>query len=226
MLNFIFRYLTFRTQPDELKNLQWSHLIVGLLGTWIVGIGRYWDHPDAELLQHLGVGSLVYVFCLAAVFWLIIKALNVPPCRYFDLLTMICLTSFPAILYAIPVERFMSLSAAATLNVWFLLIVAVWRVSLFATYLHRLYQLPGGVTLLIMLLPLMGIVASLAFLNLEGAVFQIMAGLHGPEPTSNDGAYMVVMLLTGLSYFGVIPVVIIYLFTAVFRWSRSIVKEE
>ena len=221
MVSFIVRYLTFRANEEDLKSFNKRHLFVALIGTWLVGIGRYWDHPDAETLQYLGAGSVIYVFCLAAIFWVIIKGLKVPECRYFDLLTMISLTSFPAMLYAIPVERFMSLEGATSANVWFLLIVAIWRVALFATYLARSYQLGAWNTLLAMLLPLMAIVSSLFMLNLENVVFQIMSGMHETEPTANDGAYAVVFLLTALSYMGFIPVLIAYLGTAATRWFKS-----
>ena len=33
-------------------------------------MGRYWDNPRVGLAQHLGLGSVVYVFVLAAVLWL------------------------------------------------------------------------------------------------------------------------------------------------------------
>src|SRR3712207_7552248 len=47
-----------------------SDLAFGLACTWLVGVGRYWDNPRASLLQHLGVGSVVYVFALALLLWL------------------------------------------------------------------------------------------------------------------------------------------------------------
>ena len=65
---------------------------------------------------------------------------------------------------------------------------------------------------------MMAIVASLAALNLEQAVFEIMGGLRETEKTPYDGAYAIVFLLTMLSYLGGIPILIIYLITAVRRW--------
>lgn len=223
MFNFIFRYLTFRASHSELSRLEKSHLIIGLIGTWLVGMGRYWDHPNAEILQYLGMGSVAYVFCLSAVFWVTLKGLNVSECRYIHLLTLISLTSFPAALYAIPVERFMTIQSAIDVNVWFLLIVAVWRVALFFLYLSRSYTLNKSLTLLVMLLPLMAIVSSLFMLNLENAVFELMAGMHGQrsDPTPNDGAYAIVFSLTALSYIGFIPVLIMYIIAAIFRWRKK-----
>ena len=45
-------------------------------------------------------------------------------------LAFVTLTAPPALLYAIPVERFMTPSAASVTNVWFLAVVAAWRVGL------------------------------------------------------------------------------------------------
>jgi hypothetical protein len=220
MLQFILRYLTFRSSNDELMQLNRTHLLVGLLFTWLVGVGRYWDHPNAEILQYMGVGSVIYVFVLAAIFWLILKGLAVVQATYFGLLTMITLTSFPAILYAIPVERFMTLEAARSANVWFLAVVAIWRVALFATYLKRAYKLSAWVLIVSMLLPLMAIVSSLFVLNLEHVVFNIMAGISESTGSANDEVYEIVFTLTLLSYLGILPVAIAYLTTAITRWVQ------
>lgn len=155
---------------------------------------------------------------LAAIFWLILKGLAVTEANYFGLLTMITLTSFPAVLYAIPVERFMTLEHARSANVWFLALVAIWRVALFATYLRRAYHLSFWVTLLALLLPLMAIVSSLFVLNLEHVVFNIMAGIAESNESANDGAYEVIFLLTLFSYLGIIPVALAYVSTSVVRW--------
>jgi hypothetical protein len=60
------RLLTFKLTKDEMLQFNSRHFAVGLTGTWIVGIGRYWDDEGASLLQHLGLGSVIYIFLLAA----------------------------------------------------------------------------------------------------------------------------------------------------------------
>jgi len=100
------KLLTFRLTKDEMLSFNRKHFIVGLLGTWLVGIGRYWDDDGASLLQHVGLGSVIYIFILSFLIWLIIKPFLVEGWSYFIVLTFISLTSFPAIFYAIPVERF------------------------------------------------------------------------------------------------------------------------
>ena len=123
-------------------------------------------------------------------------------------MTYVSLTSPPAALYALPVERWYSVDTAATMNFWFLAIVAAWRVGLYGVYLRRAASLGGGAVCVATLLPLMGIVTALSILNLERAVFEIMGGLR--EQTANDAAYSLLLGLTLLSVYGVIPVLIAY----------------
>ncbi len=144
ILAFHWRFLTFRASPKELQNLGWGHLAAGLLWTWAAGIGRWWDDPMAGPLQMLGVGSVAYVFVLALVLWLVTLPLRPAKWSYFQVLTAVCLTAPPAILYALPVERWVSMSTATWLNLAFLAVVAAWRVSLWVTYLIRAGQLPDG----------------------------------------------------------------------------------
>lgn len=210
VLRTALRVLTFTASREELVALDRRHLAFGLICTWIVGIGRWWDDPNASLLLHTGLGSVAYVFVLSALLFLIIRPLRPRDWSYFNVLTYVSLTAPPALLYAIPVERWYGLSNAALLNFWFLGVVALWRVLLFLRYLFRLGQLTGGQAIPGLLLPIMLIITALTTLNLERAVFSIMAGLRGPEPTAHDAAYFVMLLLSLLSVYGFIPVALFY----------------
>ena len=42
------RLLTFREARIDLVNYKYGFLFFAVLATWIAGIGRYWDHPDAH----------------------------------------------------------------------------------------------------------------------------------------------------------------------------------
>ena len=119
------RLLTFRISQAELIQLNWQHLVFGLLCTWVVGIGRHWDNPRVTFWQHLGVGSVAYIFVLSLFLWLIIWPLRPHYWSYFRVLTFVSLVAPPAILYAIPVEKFVSLGWANSINAMFLGIVAV-----------------------------------------------------------------------------------------------------
>lgn len=193
------RILAFRASADEFHSLGRPHLLLGLLWTWLAGMGRYWDHPNPHLLQSLGVGSLVYVGVLSGFLWAVLWPLRPARHSFPRLLAFVCLVSPPAFLYAVPVERFLSLDGATLANITFLGVVALWRLALLLQFI----RISGGLTWfrtgVAGLLPMMLIVAALVFLNLEKAVFNIMGGLV--NRTANDGAYLVLVGITFLSVY-------------------------
>ena len=202
------RLLTFRSTREELARFGRLHLAFGIFCTWLVGMGRYWDDPRANLAQHLGVGSVVYVFVLAFVVWLIVLPLRPARWSYLNVCAFVALVSPPAILYAIPVERLFTLETAASLNVWFLAAVAAWRVALLVFYLRRQAALGWLEVTVAGLLPLTAIVVTLTFLNLERVAFDIMAGIRGT--TANDRAYAILVSLTVISFLLIVPLMIVY----------------
>ena len=218
--NDALRVLTFR-QPSPAIATHWpAYLAFGLAFTWLAGIGRYWDNPRAHLWQHLGLGSLAYVVCLAAVLWLLLMPLRPQRWSYRNVLVFVALTSPPALLYAVPVERFLPLAAAQSANAWFLAIVATWRVALLAWFLRRVGGLSLVAVVVATLLPLVLIVVALTLLNLEHVVFRLMAGMTPAERSGNDTAYFVVMML---AYFSVLasPVLLLgYIGLAVHAWRK------
>jgi len=222
IFNTVIKLLTFKITKEEMLQFNSKHFIVGLVGTWIVGMGRYWDDPGASLLQHLGLGSVIYIFALALFIWLILIPFKVKDWSYFTVLTFISLTSFPAIFYAIPVEQIWSIGTANTINVWFLAIVAAWRLALLYYFLKHFTKLSFGKILTVTLTPMVLIIASLTLLNLQRAVFEIMGGVR--EPTPHDGAYMVLSILTFLSMYLSIPLLIAYLASISIR--RNELREE
>jgi hypothetical protein len=203
----------------------WPYLIYGLLVTWVTGIGRYWDNPRAELWQYFGLGSVAYVFTLAAILWLLIAPLKPRNWSYRNVLIFITLTSLPALLYAIPVEKFYSLSTAARINVWFLAIVASWRVALLFRFLRKAAGLSGGTVVIATLLPLALIVTALAALNLEHVVFRIMAGVRPEERSANDSAYFILVLITWFSFLAS-PLLLLGYVAAIFRAHRKPEEEN
>jgi len=205
------KLLTFRINREELDQFGASHLLFGLFWTWIVGMGRYWDNPKADLLQNLGVGSVIYIFILSFILWLVVLPLRPASWSYKRVLTFVSLTSPPAILYAIPVERFYNLKTASTINVWFLIIVASWRVALLFFYFRRQAGLPYYSIVMASLLPLTLIIASLAILNLEKVVFDFMAGIREDQRSANDKAYEFVLILGLASIYLFIPILLLYL---------------
>jgi hypothetical protein len=212
------RFLSFRAARDELLGLDHRHLAFGLVATWLVGIGRYWDDPGAHVLQHAGVGSLAYVVVLAAILWAVARPIGADGWSYRRVLTLVTLTSPPAVLYAIPVERLVGVEAAIRINVWFLAVVATWRVALLVFFQRRLGGLGWGEVVVATLFPLALIVSALSVLNLERATFAVMGGLR--EPTAADGAYQVVLGLTFLAALLLPPLLIAWI-VLVMRARRS-----
>jgi len=68
----------------------------------------------------MGLGSVAYIFVLSALIWILALPLRPERWSYLSVLTFVGLTSPLAWLYAIPVERFVSMDFAISANVLFL----------------------------------------------------------------------------------------------------------
>ena len=215
-----FRLLTFRPVSSAVPVHWRAFLLFGLFFTWLAGVGRYWDNPRAFWWQSLGLGSLVYVFVLAFVIWAMLISLRPKNWTYRNVLLFVTLTSPPAILYAIPVERFMTPEAAVSANVWFLAIVAIWRLGLYAVFLRRTAGLSVVGVIVGTLLPIAMIIVTLAVLNLEHVVFNLMGGISRDQRSANDGAYEVVLTLSMLSIV-LAPILAIIYIVLVYRAWRD-----
>ncbi len=226
LIRFQYRFLTFQTTREELMSVGTSHLIWGLLFTWLAGVGRWWDDPNAKTLQMLGVGSLVYVLLLTTLLWILVRPLGAPDWKFVRVATLLMFTSPLALIYAIPVERFVDIDTAIRMNVTFLAVVATWRVFLYVMLLRRLAGFDSVTTLVTCLLPLMGIVATLYSLNLHQTVFDIMGGLREQTKGPHDFDHQVLFLLTGLSFIGVIPFLLAYLVLMAIRRQQKRETQE
>jgi len=201
LLRAQFRFLLFRPILPDLKRHFWPYFVFILLITWVVGIGRYWDHPNAQLWQYAGLGSVVYLFVLSAILYLIVAPLRPSNWRYSTVLIFVGLTSFPALLYAFPIERFVELQLAKSVNAWFLAIVATWRVSLLVKFLLTVAKLDWFSTIVATILPLSAIVTTLAALNLEHVVFDLMAGIRPANASPYDTAYVILVSITVVAFY-------------------------
>ena len=218
----LIKLLTFKMTREEMLAFNMKQFYLGLAGTWIVGMGRYWDDTGANWMQHLGLGSVIYIFVLALFIWLIMLPFKIKNWSYFTVVTFIGLTSFPAIFYAIPVEKFLSIETSNTINVWFLAIVAAWRLGLLYYFLKHFTKLSRGNIITVTLMPICVIISVLTVLNLHRVVFNIMGGMRNPTP--HDSSYFVLMLLTGLSLLLSVPLLISYGF-GIYN-QRKLLKEE
>ncbi|HEY6562468.1 MAG TPA: hypothetical protein VI072_34605 [Polyangiaceae bacterium] len=218
----IWRLLTFRITVEEFMSLGRRHLVVGLLWTWIVGMGRWWDDPDARLLQHLGLGSVLYVGVLSALLWVVVLPLRPRNWTFTRVLTFVSMTSPPALLYAIPVEQLLEPATAGRLNLWFLAAVALWRVALLLRFLSMVPRLGTVTRMVTALLPLSAIVSSLAALNLHRVVFRIMGGIAEHEKSVHDAAYSVLVFLTFCAVTALPILLVLYVAAIVHRRKRGI----
>jgi hypothetical protein len=205
------KLLTFRLSHQQFQGLGGKHFLFGLLSTWIVGMGRYWDDSGAVLAQHLGIGSVFYIFVLSMLLWVVVLPVGPKKWSLTKVVTFVSLTSPPAILYAIPVERFLSMEAARSVNAWFLALVAAWRVALLVFFLRRYAQLGAFRIIVVSLLPLTLIVTTLTALNLERAVFDIMGGFRDQAGTASDSAYAVLVAITFVSIVLFVPLSLCYI---------------
>ncbi|MGF1678707.1 MAG: hypothetical protein ACFCUX_05880 [Candidatus Methylacidiphilales bacterium] len=195
-----FRLLSFQIHPEEWKACGNHFLVAGMMVTWVAGIGRHWDDPRAEWIQQTGLGSVVYVLVLSALLWCVSKPLASGRMSYLSLLTYVSLTSPPALLYAIPLEKWMSLEHSNTINFWFLAVVSAWRVGLLWNF-YRLSGLALFDRVLVTFLPLGFIVVTLFFLNLQHVVMNIMGGIRDADRTTHDQAYGLLFLMSALSVY-------------------------
>jgi hypothetical protein len=220
MLRTQFAFLGFRPIQISIQQDYWRWFTFILIVTWLVGIGRYWDHPSAEYWQYLGAGSVAYIFCLSILLYLVVWPLRPSNWLFRGVLIFVGLTSLPALLYAIPVERVVELKAAQSINAWFLGIVAVWRVALLFRYLITSAKLHWFVVTIVSVLLLSGIVVTLTLLNLEHVVFDLMAGIKDEDASPNDAAYLVVLGLAFISVWA-FPIALVLYLGAVVRHQQS-----
>lgn len=193
-------FLLFQSVRPDLARLGNYYLAMGLCASCLAGMGRYYDNPNAYLFQYLGLGSVAYVFVMAALLYLILAPLRPANWSYRNVLIFVGMTAPPAILYATPIQWFLPFEAARLVNIWFLVIVAVWRVALLLQYLIRSAQLGIMGSLIGGLLPLSLIVVILASLNLQHVTFDLMSGVKTEGTTGMEATYTIVLYLTVLSF--------------------------
>ncbi len=73
-----------------------------------MGIGRTLHNSRVEWWQHLGFGSVAYIFALALLLWLVLAPFCLFGASYRHILTVVALTSPTKLIYAVPVEAFLS----------------------------------------------------------------------------------------------------------------------
>lgn len=219
VLSTALRVLTFRARLVDFEGLDGRHLLLGLAFAWLAGLGRHWDNPRIEGLQKLGLGSVAYVLVLSVLLFLNVWPLRPANWSYLRVAAFVALTSPPALIYAIPVERLYPLDRARAINVAFLLFVAAWRVALYAQFLRRSARLRWPSLVAALLAPLTIIVVALVLLNLERAVFDLMAGIQ-EGGTASDEAYATLFALGFYSLMAAPWIGLLWIVEVVLAWRR------
>jgi hypothetical protein len=181
------RFIFFKP-PRSNVGADWRiYLAVGLVITWIVGVGRSWDDPEATIFDLSGIGSILYVFGLGLVIWLIGAPLRPERWTYRNVVLMVTMTALPGLIYAFPIERFVAAADARTVNMSFLAIVATWRMALFAAFLVRVAKLPPASAAVVTFLPPVLIIAPISAFGFLGAVLSGMGGVRdAAQQAQND----------------------------------------
>lgn len=240
------RFLAFRSATPDLKRLGPLYLALGLAVVWLVGIVRHIGMPNLTIWQYLGFDSVAYIFILAAILWLIVWPLRPQNWSYFIVLIFVTMTAAPAILYGLaPALGLLGPSGewrgdyfvvdahwydrseyaeyvaqrVRPLRLLLLLVVASWRVGLLSKFLSRSAKLGDFAVLIGTLLPLSLIVTTLAFLNLDKAVFDAMGGKVTGTP--EDNAYAVLVIIVVLSFWASPLLLIGYVWQIVAAFMRG-----
>lgn len=210
ILPTVLRLLTFQAGRHEMQHLDKRYLAFGLLCTWFVGMGRSWDDAQAGVLQHLGIGSIVYVFALSLLLWLTIRPFVNDGYSYLQMVTFVSLVSPPGLLYAIPVEQLFTEDVARSINMLFLSIVATWRVALLIFYFRKGLALEWSEVAISALLPLSTIMAPITIYRALESIATSMGGLRGGTAGANQ-LETVLDILGGISILAFLPLVSLYM---------------
>lgn len=184
-LRDLLRFLTFRATPEIYDRFGVEHAILGFATTWLVGIARNWDYPEAPEFARMGLGSLAYILILAFVLFVMAWPISYEKRNYWHVLTGISMTAAPGLVYGVPVEMFMSTEGAQGANLIFLLVVASWRVGLASHYLFKGCENGIREVLAILLLPISLIILALVWTGRAGYVMQLMGGLRRDHSAPN-----------------------------------------
>ncbi len=170
------RCLVFSATREELLALGPRHALIGLGLALLAGVGRNWDSEGLPWLRHAGLGSVAYAIVLSAILFVAFAPLRPEALGFSRLVAFVGITSPPAFLYAIPVERFLEPESAATANVVLLFVVAIWRVALLAWFAGRLTRLPWVARIAGIGFPLIAVSGCFGLIAISASIARSMGG--------------------------------------------------
>ncbi len=171
---------------EEILRLAGSRkaLVLGFLFVIIAGFAREYDGEDLlrepwHVLLPLGASlvtsALLYVL-VSGIAWGH-GAERPSLVGYLDFLGLYWLTAPLALVYAIPVERFLPAAGAVEANLWLLSLVALWRVLLMARVVSVLYRV-GFITSFFIVMLFADTVAAVLLFQVQLPIVAIMGGIR------------------------------------------------
>ena len=217
-LKTIFRILTFRAKREELAQNPLAVLAIAIVITWLVGIGRWWDDPrELPFFVRLGAGSVIYVFAMSLLLWILANPIAKAKLPYWAFAAFVASTSLPGLVYAVPMEQWTDLETTAAYNVWALVFVSAYRISLLFWFYIRVLKLKVDQALVVTGLPISAIAIVLTSLGHGASILDIMGGFR--DRMSKTDMEMAVGLIGCVSW--IIAPVCVFIYIGVFAHARK-----
>ncbi len=218
VLGDFWRFICFQPLRGDIRKDWFAYLAIGVATTWLVGFGRTWDFHVAPWWFRTGFTSIVYALVLSLFIWGMVHPLKPERWSYRNVLLMVMMTALPGLIYAIPVERFVSIQTAQLLNLAFLVVVAGWRMALYRHFLQTVAKLPPYETLVAWLLP-PGII--IAVISLFGFLDAVLRGMSGDRADNPNELATDVFLFIGLITWIALPFLLLAYVVLAIRRQRD-----
>ena len=160
------RFLLFLSIKPDLKQHFGYYFSFILVVTWLVGVGRYWHNPDSLIWQRAGLSSLIYIFVVSQLLYLVVLPLRPKNWSYKEAFVLLGLTSLPGLLYAFPLESFMSFFETQIANALLFLVIGAWRFALCARSIYTLTKIGFWPTITATLVFIAAVNIPLALINM------------------------------------------------------------
>lgn len=218
-LRSIGRILTFRATCGDIENDVWPLLLIGVLLTWAVGFGRWWDDPrELPYFARMGFGSVLYVFVLSGLLWVISYPLAKEKVGYADFAAFVAATSVPGFVYALPIEAISASSTASFYNIAALVFVSAYRVSLLLWFLSKILDMKHWRATVCAFLPISGITFFISLADFGDKIVNMMGGFRG---NVSQTASQAVVLWIGYVSFCAAPILLIAYISSIFGQKQA-----
>jgi len=192
---------------ERIAGSYWS-LVVGLVLVFTAGVARNYDHLIFTIEAEWFIGPIIASLISCSIVFLMMPRVwknRKSKFSFLSFLSVYWMTAPCAWIYAIPVEYYVDILTATVWNIYFLAIVAAWRVALMIRCLCILTDMRLIWAFLSIMIPA-ALVAWLGCLLKGMSLIQIMGGVRSP---SQEVLAEAVRFTTHTSFFLLVIVVII-----------------